>query len=251
MFEQSDSAALNALPKAERLRVLRERMAAVPGRVGAHLPTAEAGLTSADVLAVPGALGDLLPDGGLPRGAVVACPSGSVLCAILAAASRGGSTAAVIGGQWLGLLAAHEMGAALNKIMVIDAADRAAEVASVLCDGLPLIVLDVPKLRIAPRAAEGLRARVRNKGAVLLATSGEWMRQPQLRIESFPVAAEGIGQGRGRVQRLEFEVRVLVQERAFRRGRLVLEGTTTGHTGWRTATPAAAPSLRPAHSRAG
>ncbi|MFE3105379.1 hypothetical protein [Nocardia tengchongensis] len=251
MSESLDAASLQAMPKTDRLRVLRERMAAVPGRVGACAPSPAAS-SSADVLAVPGALGELLPDGGLPRGAVVACPAGSVLCAVLAAASTAGSMSAVIGGQRLGLLAAYEQGAALDKIAVVSATgDSAVEVASVLCD-LPLIVLDVPKLRVPPRTLEGLRARVRNKNAVLVVAGGEqWLRQPQVRLDAFPVAAEGLAMGHGRVRRMIFEVRVLVRERPFRRGRLVLEGTVEGHTGWRAAAAVGVPSLRPIHSQAG
>ncbi|MEU1430852.1 hypothetical protein ABZ412_27655 [Nocardia sp. NPDC005746] len=48
-----------------------------------------------------------------------------------------------------------------------------------------------------------------------------------------------------------FEVRVLVRERPFRRGRLVLEATTAGHAGWRADSAVGAPSLRPVRSQAG
>ncbi|MFE2961085.1 hypothetical protein [Nocardia tengchongensis] len=159
---------------------------------------------------------------------------------------------AVIGGQRLGLLAAYEQGAVLDKIAVVSATgDSAVEVASVLCD-LSLIVLDVPKLRVPPRTLEGLRARVRNKNAVLVVAGGEqWLRQPQVRLDAFPVAAAGLAMGHGRVRRMIFEVRVLVRERPFRRGRLVLEGTAAGHTGWRAAAAVGVPSLRPVHSQAG
>lgn len=121
-----------------------------------------------------------------------------------------------------------------------------------LSDGIPLIVLDIPQLRIPPRAVEGLRARVRNKGSVLMVSHpGEWLRQPELRIAAAPVAAEGMGQGYGRIRRLVVEVRVFVRERPFRRGRLVLDATTNGHTGWTALAPAAASALRSVHVQAG
>lgn len=114
-----DPAVLAALPKAERLAVLREQMVAVPDRVGAN---GAATVRTHDLVAMPGALGELMPDGGLMRGTVVGCPQGAVLCAVLAAASGAGLHSAVVAGSRLGLLSAWEMGAELDHVALVDAA---------------------------------------------------------------------------------------------------------------------------------
>ncbi|MFC9999642.1 hypothetical protein [Nocardia sp. NPDC127526] len=252
MFDQREqkggAAALKALPKAERLAILRERMAAVPGRVGATATApaaAPVAVPAHELLPMPGALGELLPHGGLPRGTVVSCPRGAVVCAALAAASADGQHAAVLCGPHgvqLGLLAVWEMGGNLARVAQVTVpADRAVEVASVLVDGVAIVVLDIPSLRMRPAEVEGLRARIRNKGAVLITTGGEWVRRPHLGFEVRHLGAGGLlGQGCGRVRQLDLEVRVSVQGQPFRRGRVALTGTEDGHTRWVEANDAAA-----------
>lgn len=236
-----DPAAMAALPKAARLALLRERMAAVPGKVGS---ATAATVPAHDVIPVPGVLGELLPGSGLAHGTVVACPRGYVLCALLAAATGAGQYAAVVGGlrpRRMGLLAAWEMGADLERLALVDAdAGRAGEIVHVLVDGVPLVVLDVPGLRMRPAEVEGLRARVRSKGAVLVVTGGEWVRRPHLGIEVRSVGTEGIGQGTGRLRRLELDLRISVQGNVFRRGRVTLTGAEGGRTQWVHAAAAAA-----------
>ncbi|MGW4774194.1 hypothetical protein ACWEO2_39900 [Nocardia sp. NPDC004278] len=97
--EGSPAESLAALPRAAQLDALRARMAAIPGHVGADTrppPDHEVDL----LVAVPGDLGELLPGGGLPRGSVVSyAGGGSVMLALLAAATGVGVWSAVLGAR--------------------------------------------------------------------------------------------------------------------------------------------------------
>ncbi|WP_280490324.1 hypothetical protein [Nocardia carnea] len=216
---------------------LRERMAAVPSRIG----TAGTTRTVADqVIAVPGPIGELLPGGGLPRGRVVGCPRGALVCALLAAATDAGLHAAVLGGlraSRINMGAAAEMGADIGRIALVDAGDRAAEVVGVLADGIPVIILDDPSVRLRPQQEEALRGRLRDKETVLITTNELGVRQPYLDIEATHIADHGLGQGRGRLSGFDVDVRVSRQGRLFRRGRVSLVGHPGAGTQWRHPKP--------------
>ncbi|MGW6728700.1 hypothetical protein ACWF9G_22610, partial [Nocardia sp. NPDC055029] len=197
--------ALAGRSRTEQLAELRGRIAKVDGRIGAS-PRAD--VQAADVLAVPGALGDVLPAGGLVRGTTVRCGRGSVLTGLLAAVTGGGRPAAVVGGATLGLLAAHEMGARLDRLFLVDPArGDPGEVASVLLDGLDLVVLDVDDLAVPPSRWKVLTARARASGSVLI-VSGRRVRTPgtNLSVDAHPIGYSGLRRGRGRVQAVHLAV---------------------------------------------
>jgi hypothetical protein len=231
--DESDGAGRAPVDRVATLDRLRERMAAVPSRIG----TAGTTRTVADqVIAVPGPIGDLLPGGGMPRGRVIGCPRGALVCALLAATTNAGLHAAVLGGlraSRINMGAAAEMGADIGRIALVDAGDRATEVVGVLADGIPVIVLDDPSVRLQPRQEEALRGRLRDKGAVLITTNEFGVRQPYLDIEVTHIADHGLGQGRGRVQGFDLNVRVSRQGRLFRRGIISLVGRPGAGTQWR------------------
>lgn len=223
---------LAALPRADRIARLRQQMDAIPARAGSpsRIP-----ISAHDVLAIPGPLGELLPDHGLARGTMVTCPRGAVLCGLLAAATASGRHAAVLAdptGPQIGLLAAWEMGATLERLAVISTPDnRAAEVAGVLADGLDIIVIDLPHARLRPADFEKLRGRLRTRGTVLVATRADWARQSHLDLRIQRRPTYGLGRGRGRVTQIELDVEVLVGGRRIRRGRVALRGCN-GRTQW-------------------
>ncbi len=223
---------LAALPMADRLAHLREQMNAISARAGAPERTSVPGH---DVLPVPGPLGELLPDHGLARGTMVTCPRGAVLCGFLAAATAAGQHAAILTdptGPQIGLLAASEMGADLQRLFLVRTpADRAAEIVGVLADGIDLIVLDLPHARIAPTALEKLRGRLRAKGAILVATRTDWARHAHLDLQVRRRPDYGLGRGRGRVRQLDLDIDVLVGGRRIRHGRVILHGHG-GQTQW-------------------
>jgi hypothetical protein len=134
-------------------------------------------LTSVDrerVLPVCDALAGLFPWGGLRRGSTVAVRgSVTVLLALLADATAGGSWAGVIGMPRLGVVAAAELGVAVSRLALVPnpGADLPA-VAGALLDGMDIVVISAAG-RISEANARKLSARARNRGAVMI-PFGPW-----------------------------------------------------------------------------
>ncbi len=241
--------ALAGRSRDEQLAELRGRIARVDCRIGAG---ARARVRAADVLEVPGALGDVLPDGGLARGTTVRCGRGSVLTGLLAAVTGGGRSAAVVGGTSLGLLAAHEMGAQLDRLALVDPTrGDPGEVASVLLDGLDLVVLDVDDIVVPPSRWKVITARARASGSVLI-VSGRHVRTPgtNLDLSAHPIGYTGLGRGHGRVRAVHLEVTVTDRAGQPRRSHLTLAAAGDGSVRWE---PYAAPAqaVHPRFSRTG
>ncbi|WP_331712260.1 hypothetical protein [Rhodococcus sp. LB1] len=130
------------LTKAERVALLRKKMAAIPARSDtaspAVLPAADeptpivaTATSTLRLLPVPAPFQELLRRCGLVRGTVIhVSGTSSVLVGLLASVTEGGGHAAVIGMPGLGLLAALEMGADLSRVATIpDPGDSAVDVA--------------------------------------------------------------------------------------------------------------------------
>lgn len=146
-----------------------EALTAIPGiRTAAQLSE-----PSPDVLTVLPELAGLLPGGGLRRGSTVAVRGArSLVLALLAAATRDGSWAAVTGLPDLGLAAAAELGVDLERVALVpDPGAELVAVLSALVDGFDLVVLGPASVH--PQTARRLADRVRNRGTVLL-TAGAW-----------------------------------------------------------------------------
>lgn len=216
------TAAVSVAPAPDRSEVvaaLRRRLAAVPARrsgTGASVGAAAGvGARAAEVarpvpvLAVPGPLAALLPRGGLVRGTVVAVGGAtSLLLGLLAAVTGDGGWAAVVGRSGLGLLAAVEMGADLDRIALVpEPGPDAVDVAAVLLDGLDLVVLDLAGVAVTPTRARGLVARARHRGSVLVVTGGAWP-GAELQLWGQVSGADGLGVGHGRLRSRELAVRV-------------------------------------------
>ncbi|EME23639.1 hypothetical protein G419_02335 [Rhodococcus triatomae BKS 15-14] len=206
------------LSRRERIEQLRSRIAAVPARgesVAARADRAP-GTTTREVLPVPGPLAELLPQGGLPRGSVVAVSgAASLLIGLLASVTASGGHAAVVGHPRLGLLAASEMGADLGRLAVIpDPGPDPVEVAAVLLDGLDLVVLGLGALVVPPSRARAVVARARSKGATLLVTGGGWD-GTEIRLDASVREYDGLDRGCGRLRGLRLSVGA--EGRAFQR----------------------------------
>ncbi|MFQ6330983.1 hypothetical protein ACLMAL_33295 [Nocardia sp. CWNU-33] len=209
---------------APTLDELRRRMAAIPGRGAAAAERIPLGSElRRESLAVPPALAELLPDGGLAKGSVVAYNgTSSLLAGLLAAVTEGGGHAAVVGVPRLGLLAAVEMGAQLQRLAVVaDPGPDPVEVAAVLLDGLDLVVLGLGGVAVPPVRARVIAARTRNKGATLVVTNGGWA-NPSLRLDTRVAGYAGLGAGRGRLRSVCLEVDVRSKAGPPRRGRIAL-----------------------------
>jgi hypothetical protein len=144
----------------------------LPGTVSTASAVAAAAENRAvgPVLPVREDLADL-PTGGLPRGTIIAVDgSTALLLTLLATATASGSWAAVVGMPDLGLLAASEIGVALNRLALVP--DPGAELATVvvaLLDGVDLVVIAAAGLVQAgakgQAMARRLAARARKRGA--------------------------------------------------------------------------------------
>lgn len=194
----------------------------VPRGAGGHrAPVAPASTVGREVLPVPAALAPLLPDRGLVKGSVVSYSgAGTLLAGLLAAVTGPGGHAAVVGLPRLGLLAAAEMGARLDRLAVIpDAGQDPMEVAAVLLDGMDLVVLGLGEVVIPPARARVLAAKARGKSATLLVTGGNWP-TPDLSLESRVAGYTGLGTGSGRIRSISLEIEVRARAGAPHRGRV-------------------------------
>jgi len=146
----------------------------------------------------------LLPGGGLRRGSTIGVATGgpvatSVLLALLAEASRGGSWCAVVGLPALGVAAAAEVGIALDRFALVPTPgpDWPTVVAALL-DGFDIVVTASPGGTVAPAIASRLAARARQRGAVLV-PYGSWP-AVDLSLHAVDPVWHGIEAGRGRLR---------------------------------------------------
>lgn len=170
----------------------------------------------------------VLPASGLWRGAtaaVVAAPgvtgATSLALALAAGASQAGSWVAAVGLGSLGLVAASEMGVAFERLVLVADPGRDrdgwASVVAALVDGFDVVLVAAGGAgtagsgdaggrgraggRLRPADARRLVARVRERGAVLVAVGGDLpgQRSPlQLTVTSS--RWEGLGEGWGHLR---------------------------------------------------
>ncbi|WP_315770371.1 hypothetical protein [Rhodococcoides kroppenstedtii] len=245
---------LDGLSRSERIAVLRRRISGAAGPAAASpaapatstapvtstatAPVLEPVPTAAQrptrpVLPVPSALSELLPEGGLARGSVVAVSgAGSLLTGILASVTASGRHAAVIGMPRLGLLAAAEMGAQLHRLALVpDPGSDPVEVAAVLLDGIDLVVLGLGGSAVPPSRARAVVARARAKGATLVVTDGRWDGAEltlSARVDGYDGPGSGDRRGRGRVRAVRLGVEVQGRAIRPRTGRLVVASAGEG-----------------------
>ncbi|WP_024440355.1 MULTISPECIES: hypothetical protein [unclassified Mycobacterium] len=206
--------------RAEQLEQLRRQMAAVSGKVGAGRRGAglsAAAAPAADaVLPVPSLLAGVLP-AGLPRGTVVVLSGArSLMLSMVATVTAAGGNAAIVGQPDLGLLAASEMGADLSRLAVIpDPGNDPVEVATVLMDGMDLVVLGLGGRSVPPARTRVVLARARHRGCALLVSGGTWQGaalQLDARVSGYETVGDkmtgcGAISGFGRIGAVRLEVR--------------------------------------------
>lgn len=237
---------MGAEARRAQLAELRRRMAAVPARgaeATARVPVA--GEPRREPLPVPAALENLLPDGGLAKGSVVVYNgAGSLISGLLAAVTSSGGHAAVVGLPRLGLLAAAEMGARLDRLAVVsDPGPDPLEVASVLLDGLDLVVLGLNGLSVPMSRARVLAARARGKNSTLMVTNGSWSGSA-LHIDTRVAGYSGLGRGCGRLRTVRLDVSVRGRSAQPRLGHLSLS-PAAGRVEWVTTADATQPAATP------
>ncbi len=121
-------------------------------------------------LPVEPGLARLLPE-GLVRGTTLTVTgSTSLLLALLARASADGAWVAVVGLPSVGVLAAHQLGLVLERMVLVpDAGPDPSRALAALVDGVDAVVVGDVALGDADRRRLG--ARVRERSAVLLTTT--------------------------------------------------------------------------------
>jgi hypothetical protein len=164
-------------------------------------------LTREQRLPVLPALEALLPGGGLRRGATVSVGSSvggatSLALALVAEASQHGSWVAAVGVPSLGLVAADELGVALERLVLVAAPERDAwgGVVAALVDGFDLIVLHAGRTGVRTVDARRLVARARERGAVLVQLGSGWPETADVQLEVTRARWEGLDDGHGHLQ---------------------------------------------------
>lgn len=168
------------------------------------------------VLPVPEPFVDLLPSGGLVRGAMLATAgpvAQSLAMALVGPLTQMGSWCAVVGLEELGLLAASELGVELGRVLVVDEADPTRWPATVdaLLDAVEVVLVRVPS-QLSAATASRLVARARGRGSVLMqvGSSGSlWPQSPDFTISARSLAWDGIGFGHGHLRARHVEVEVV------------------------------------------
>lgn len=166
-------------------------------------------LTREQRLPVLPALEGLLPGAGLRRGATVSIGSApgtggttSLALALVAESSRVGSWVAAVGLPSLGLVAADELGVALERLVLVAAPERDAwgGVVAALVDGFDLVLLNAGRSGVRPADARRLVARARERGAVLLQLGAGWPEGADLQLQVTRARWEGLDDGHGHLQ---------------------------------------------------
>jgi len=151
------------------------------------------------------ALADLLPEGGLRRGSTVTVSGGNSLAlALLAGPSQAGSWCAAVGLPSLGLVAAAEVGVALDRFpLVARPGDEWPAVVAALVDAVDVVLLQLPR-HVRSGDTRRLVAKARDRGAVLITTGGQF--QADVRLSVASCAWEGLGKGHGRLRARRVDV---------------------------------------------
>jgi hypothetical protein len=178
--------------------------------------------------AAPGLAG-LLPDGGLRRGSTIAVASArggggstSLALAVAAGPSTSGSWCAAIGTPPLGLVAAAELGIALERFPLIRATGRTwVRTVAAALEAFD-VILAWPVRGVSAEEARRLTALGRERGAVLVTCGPGWPERTDLRLEAIRSEWIGLDRGHGRLQARRIEVAVGGRGAASRERRTTL-----------------------------
>lgn len=176
------------------------------------------------MLPVVPALAGVLPGGGLQRGTTVTTGgpgSVSLALALVAGPSAAGSWSAVVGVPSLGLLAAAELGVALERLVLVDRPEpvRWGTVVNALLDAFEVVVVR-PEQRVRMADQRRLSALARERGAVIVQAGGRpdaWPDAPDVRITVVDQGWRGLEAGHGHLQARKVTVEVTGRRAAGRR----------------------------------
>jgi hypothetical protein len=178
------------------------------------------------VLPVLDALVPVLPDAGLRRGTVVAVggtAATSLALALAAAPSAVGSWVGAVGMPSLGLLAASELGVALERLLLVAAPPPGewATVVATLVDGVDVVLVRLPR-SVRTGDARRLQARARQRGAVLIVVGPPGPLEPDVALAVDDEEWVGLEVGAGHLQGRRVGVVTAGRRAAARPRRLTL-----------------------------
>jgi hypothetical protein len=186
------------------------------GLVTRHAPTSGNELPAARrTLPLLPAFADLMPNGALQRGSVVACegPAAvSLALALAAGPSHDGCWVGIAGLPFVGLGAAAELGLVLQRVVaVVDPPSpfteaQWADLAAALVDGFDIVLLGPVMQQLRPTTVRRLQARLQSRGAVAI-TVGVPGLGADVRFESANPEWVGLGHGHGVARGRVAEVR--------------------------------------------
>jgi hypothetical protein len=176
-------------------------------------------------LPVIDALVPLFPEGGLPRGAIVACRGPAALSLALqtvAGPSQTGSWIGVVGLPALGLEAVAEAGIAFSRTLLVaePPPEEWSAVVATLADSVDAVLVGSSRVRTAD--GRRLRARLRERGSVILTVGPGTGLEPELALTVVDAVWEGIGRGHGHLRTRRVEVELTGRRAAARARRASL-----------------------------
>lgn len=159
------------------------------------------------------ALEPLIPGAGLRRGSTLSVDgpaATSLALATAAAASQDGAWVAAVGFPSLGLLAAAELGVALERFVLVASPDTApgpdnetttwAAAVAALVDAFEVVLVQTTD-PVRSRDARRLAARARERGAVVVQVgSRHWPEGADVSFEVIGATWEGLGTGHGHLR---------------------------------------------------
>lgn len=179
-------------------------------------------LTMADrqLLPVAEPLASLLPGRGLRRGTTVEVggpAATSLALALVSEASGQGSWVAVVGLPSLGLVAAAEMGVALDRLALVPqvAPGTWATVMAALVDAVDIVLVGSRSIRA--NDARRVGTRVRERGAVVVPVGVRWPEAPDVRLATAAPRWEGLGSGHGHLTARRMTISAEGRRQASRR----------------------------------
>ena len=232
--------------KADTIVRLRRRMAEIPARsdtsprpslavFAPDRPSADrppqAPAPTPRTLPAPAPIAQLLPHRGLVSGSIVQLSGATALHAgLVASVTESGGWAALIGTPRVGLLAATEMGANLQRCAIVpDPGPDPIAVAAVLVDGIDLVVLSLAGADVPPSRARAIPARARRTGAILVVTDGHWP-TVDLHLDARVAGYRGLGAAGGRITGVDLTVEARARGHQPRRADVEITGRAGGVT---------------------
>jgi hypothetical protein len=214
------------------------------------------------LIEVPAPLAGMLPEGGLRRGSTLTVATGdgtgctSLALALAAPVTRSQGWVAAVGLPSLGLVAAAQLGVALDHLALVPAAGgQWPVVAAAILDSFDVLLL-APESQVRPAEARRLTAKARERGVVLMVlgpppragrvSSGVWPERADVDIAVSRARWDGLQQGAGYLQARVVDVVVSGRRAAARprRWRVWLPGAD-GRVAADDLQPARPTDLRP------